>query len=345
MANATDVEVMDTSTFESKLFTWEFNSNTSITVRDKTDEPLSVKTHGVSGLGPAKITIPYVLDLDSIIVKNTNAEGKQAVLYPLVTVYKMGTSYFSYLPSTTNEVYTEIYFQAPAGTTPMAQAGDDAKVFGLRRIVNGNVVTVKTDSTTAKGSFWAHWPVYSSGSDCSESTQKGVLHLHIFRCRVTQLPGSDSSYKSAQAPGITVSAMDAKRPDKKFFELCYEDLTEKPMYGPLKSLTLTAGSTVLTLSPTFDGQVYEYTATLPSSVADSARLTVAAVRNSDAYTHYSISLGGDDYPVSAFSGESCSGYTTVNDFRSGTNKEVEVCLQTSSTGPIAATYTITVTVQ
>ena len=103
------------------------------------------------------------------------------------------------------------------------EAGDTLRVAYKRRVVNGDRVTVKTDSTTAKGSFYAHYPLYSSGSDCTESSQKGTLHIYFPKCRATALPGFDASYKSAQAPGVTFSTIDPKRADKKIFDIMYED--------------------------------------------------------------------------------------------------------------------------
>jgi len=46
------------------------------------------------------------------------------------------------------------------------------------------------------------------------------------RCRATALPGFDASYKTAQTNSITFSAIDAKRPDKKFIDYTYEPLEE-----------------------------------------------------------------------------------------------------------------------
>jgi len=43
--------------------------------------------------------------------------------------------------------------------------GQTIRVAYKRRIVNGQKVTVTTESTTAKGTLYAHWPLYSSGSD------------------------------------------------------------------------------------------------------------------------------------------------------------------------------------
>ena len=72
-------------------------------------------------------------------------------------------------------------------------AGDTIRVSFRRRVVNAQRVQVNTDSTTAKGALYAHWPVYSSGTDCTESSIKGWLHLYIPRVRVTALPGFDNS--------------------------------------------------------------------------------------------------------------------------------------------------------
>ena len=71
--------------------------------------------------------------------------------------------------------------------------GDIVRVSYIRR-VNGAVRMVsKTNSTSAKGALTAHWPVYSSGSDCTESSIKGWLHLFLYRCRATAMPGFDNS--------------------------------------------------------------------------------------------------------------------------------------------------------
>lgn len=105
-----------------------------------------------------------------------------------------------------------------------ATAGDTIRVSYRRRVVSAQRVQVRTDSTTAKGALYAHWPVYSSGTDCTESSIKGWLHLYIPRVRVTALPGFDNSYKSASTNSITFAAIDPKRADSKMYELDYEPL-------------------------------------------------------------------------------------------------------------------------
>lgn len=74
-----------------------------------------------------------------------------------------------------------------------ATEGDTLRVAYRRRVNNATVTTVKTNSTTAKGSLYAHWPVYSGSSDSTDSSIKGYLHLYVPRVRVTALPGFDAS--------------------------------------------------------------------------------------------------------------------------------------------------------
>ena len=104
------------------------------------------------------------------------------------------------------------------------EVGDTLRVAYRRRVNAASVATVRTNSTTAKGSLYAHWPVYSSGTDCTESSVKGWLHLYIPRVRVTALPGFDNSYKSAATNSVTFSAIDPKRADEKMYDLYYEPL-------------------------------------------------------------------------------------------------------------------------
>ena len=75
--------------------------------------------------------------------------------------------------------------------------GDDIRVWYKRRVVDGAKVTVKTTSTTAKGELYLHYPISSSGEDCTESSIQGWLHLYMPKVRVTALPGFSASYKTA----------------------------------------------------------------------------------------------------------------------------------------------------
>lgn len=154
-----------------------------------------------------KIVLPFEVQTGSVRISgfeeaDTASAGKFAVTI-----------------DTTTDHDTEIAFHEgdiAVGTTVMV---------AYRRRVNGaTIATVKTNSTTAKGSLYAHWPVYSSGTDCTESAIKGYLHLYVPRVRVTALPGFDNSYKSAATNAVTFSAIDPKRADNKMYDLTYEPL-------------------------------------------------------------------------------------------------------------------------
>lgn len=91
-----------------------------------------------------------------------------------------------------------------------------------RIIPQSSVVSVLTTSHTARGALTATWPVYASGTDCSESSIKAKVHVFIPSVRATALPGFDSSYKSAMTQAITFTALDPKRGDKKMFDVIWE---------------------------------------------------------------------------------------------------------------------------
>lgn len=154
-----------------------------------------------------KITLPYEVQANSVRINGfeedtTAAAGKFAVKI-----------------TTETDPSTEItFFEGDL------EIGDTLRVAYRRRVNSASIATVKTNSTTAKGALYAHWPVYSSGTDCTESAVKGYLHLYIPRVRVTALPGFDNSYKSAATNGVTFSAIDPKRADEKMYDLYYEPL-------------------------------------------------------------------------------------------------------------------------
>ena len=158
------------------------------------------------------MTLPYEVQAGSIKIRGlTLAEGDTAAA---------GTFAVKITAATEETAGSTVITLAAEDVT----AGDTIRVSFRRRVINAQRVQVKTNSTTAKGALYAHWPVYSSGTDCTESAIKGWLHLYIPRVRVTALPGFDNSYKSAATNSITFAAIDPKRADSKMYELDYEAL-------------------------------------------------------------------------------------------------------------------------
>lgn len=101
---------------------------------------------------------------------------------------------------------------------------DEVYVSYERKIANAHNIAVKTNTASAKGEVWMHWPIYSEGTDCTEAAIKGYVHVHVFRVRVTALPAIDSSYKTAATHAMTFTAIDPKRADGKMYEVTYEEL-------------------------------------------------------------------------------------------------------------------------
>ena len=94
------------------------------------------------------------------------------------------------------------------------------------RVVYQTTVTaerakVLTSTMSARGEVSMKWPVYSSGTDCSEAAVKGYVVLTIYMARVTAMPGFDTSYKTAATNSVTFSAIDPRRSDGQMYSISY----------------------------------------------------------------------------------------------------------------------------
>ena len=78
-----------------------------------------------------------------------------------------------------------------------------------------------TNKESAIGEAVCIWPVYGSGDDCTESDIIGYYVVKVFRARITQVPGMDTSYKSAATFTFELQALDAKRNDEGAYSTAY----------------------------------------------------------------------------------------------------------------------------
>lgn len=110
------------------------------------------------------LTVNIPFETKEVFVKGyTEATGD--VSFASGTYKVTRVSYTSEVDPETNEtVVTE-----PATIIQFYEgdvAADDIVRIGYKRRVNDSSrVVVKTDGTSACGELWAHWPVYSSGTD------------------------------------------------------------------------------------------------------------------------------------------------------------------------------------
>lgn len=102
--------------------------------------------------------------------------------------------------------------------------GDTIMVTYTFASANTHTVPVKTNSPMARGEVWFHFPVYSSGTDCTEAAIRAIVHVHIYRCRVTTPATLDSSYKTAATFPVTFSSIDPHRADKMMWEIIYDEI-------------------------------------------------------------------------------------------------------------------------
>lgn len=90
--------------------------------------------------------------------------------------------------------------------------------------VKQNVKAIDIDNkSTAVGSLIAKWPVYSSGEEGNAGGVKGHLLMKVGKCRITQMPGFDTSYKSAATNSVTFSVME-NRGDEAAYTIAYYEL-------------------------------------------------------------------------------------------------------------------------
>lgn len=78
--------------------------------------------------------------------------------------------------------------------------------------------------SSARGEAIMKYPVYGSGENCTDSSIIGYVLVRVYNARVTQAPGFDASYKTANTFGFTLAAMDAKRPDEATYSIAYVGL-------------------------------------------------------------------------------------------------------------------------
>ena len=112
-----------------------------------------------------------------------------------------------------------------------APVGDEIYVSYNRRIASSHVVSVKTTTPTARGEAWYHFPVYSSGTDCTEAAIKGWVHVHVYRVRVTTPVNIDTSYKTAATFPVTFGSLDPQRADGRMYDIDYEELNSNGEYN------------------------------------------------------------------------------------------------------------------
>lgn len=91
-------------------------------------------------------------------------------------------------------------------------------VYDYQREVREAIITNKE---SAIGEAVCMWPVYGSGDDCTEADIIGYYVVKVFRARITQVPGMDTSYKTAATFQFELQALDAKRNDEGAYSTAY----------------------------------------------------------------------------------------------------------------------------
>lgn len=219
MANA--VEKMDSGDFGTR-------ETERYDVKIEGDDPKDTTKDGT-------ITLPFEVQAGSVRIRGLEEAVKIGETEPTVSAGKFTVTITQYAKKTgdqTKDTDAQTVIKLKAGDFTPGQA---VRVSYVRRVVNGTQIVVKTTSSTAKGELWAHYPVYSSGVDCTDASIKGWVHMYFPRVRVTALPGFDASYKSAQTNGVTFAAIDSKLSSHKYYDITYEPTSD--LNGDIVTIT------------------------------------------------------------------------------------------------------------
>ena len=65
--------------------------------------------------------------------------------------------------------------------------GEQVEVSYEYNVTGANMIQVD-NQTSAIGEAVFKYPVYNAGQDCTEAAIKGYLVIHVYRCRVSQMP-------------------------------------------------------------------------------------------------------------------------------------------------------------
>ena len=154
------------------------------------------------------IELPFKVDVATVYIRGLELTSGTAAAGKFTAAYDTATK------KTTLTLYSSD-----------ATVGDEVWVSYDRYLANAHTVSVKTNTGSARGKVTFHFPVYSSGTDCTESSVKGLVHFDIYKVRVTTDVPVDTSYKTAATFPVTFSAIDPERPDGQMYKISYEPLT------------------------------------------------------------------------------------------------------------------------
>jgi hypothetical protein len=154
----------------------------------------------------------------TITLKNTPLENTVSI-----AGMKQGSAAAEESPATEGQEATDATFAVSGKTITLPESIEGEVEVSYEYTVAGAKVAMIDNATSAIGEAVFKWPVYNSGEDCTDASIKGYVIMRVFRCRVTQMPGFDTSYKSAASNSVTWATMDAKRDDGKAYSIAYVD--------------------------------------------------------------------------------------------------------------------------
>ena len=83
-------------------------------------------------------------------------------------------------------------------------------------------ISVRTDDVTKSGEVSIVFPIYGDGDSEKSSEVIGYGYLTIFKGKISSTRTLGGSYKTPSTFTLAISALDPRRPDKKFYDFTYD---------------------------------------------------------------------------------------------------------------------------
>ncbi len=87
---------------------------------------------------------------------------------------------------------------------------------------NATTISVRTDDVTKSGEVSIVFPIYGDGDSEKSSEIVGYGYLTIFKGKISSTRTFGGSYKTPSTFTLAISALDPRRPDKKFYDFTYD---------------------------------------------------------------------------------------------------------------------------
>ena len=119
----------------------------------------------------------------------------------------------------------KVVIDAAETKVEFAAALEDMVVSPFYKIMSSEkatTITTKTDDVTKSGEVSIVFPIYGDGDSEKSSEIIAYGYLTVYKGKISSERTFGGQYKTASTFTLSISALDPRRPDKKFYDFTYE---------------------------------------------------------------------------------------------------------------------------